>query len=192
MSLGAAELVLEIAAAHILPTLAVEVGRFAFSRSATRPRTSRHSANLAPTTARVKRDRHLRLVHQIDTAPTRILSFTPGRVRLQIDGLRGSPKRAEGVLSCIERTRGVTSVSVSHLTGTALISYDTESIALDELLERSDLWVAVPRRRTASWASHGEPIPLPVARRSEATHWRRRGSGSKAAHGAAQLPLTGI
>lgn len=84
MSLGAAELVLEIAAAHILPTLAVEVGRFAFSRTATRSRTSRPAGSPPYAPEQIvmpkRRARHLRLVNRFDAPKAvRVISNTPGQ-----------------------------------------------------------------------------------------------------------------
>jgi hypothetical protein len=187
VSLAAADLVLEIAAAHILPTIAVEVGRFAFSR-ATESLPSRSPRVRVKAIPRASR---LRLLPSIDSR-ARIISDMPGRARFEVPGLRGSPRRADLVLQALQEILGVTGARVSTLTGTALITYEPDITSLNQILDASPSF----------GDSSMPPAPLPTrgARRAALTpiptgapHWgysRTRAVTRKVAD--AQLPLTGL
>jgi Heavy metal associated domain 2 len=190
MSLSAAELVLEILAGHILPTLAVEVGRYAWSRGVPRPEASRPVGKPQATEKPVvkRRAHHLKLVEGASLLrTTRITSQTPGRVRLEVDGTRGAPWRADEMATRLREIAGVNSASVSPLTGTALIEYDPEITTPTRILADSALAGpngpgAVAHRRPAAG-----PIALPLV---EAGHRRRLGPTSPP--GTGQLPLAGL
>jgi Heavy metal associated domain 2 len=189
VSLVAADLVLEIAAAHILPTIAVEVGRFAFTRAAERrPRGTGRTPRAKPT----PRTSRLRLLPPIDAIENvRVISDMPGRARFEVPGLRGLPQRAEVVLSALQHVAGVTGARVSALTGTALVTYDPRVAALPEILRASPSFGS-PRVRTASIPGRaGRALLLPLP---NGAPYRGRGRSRpvtrKVADG--QLPLAGL
>ena len=195
MSLSAAELVLEIATAHILPTLAVELGRVAFAHTTTRRTRSTQRARPPARSSRERVDAsrnrpHLRLVDP-DEHTVRVISSTPGRARVQIDGLRGSPNRAEHLVTSLRDIDGVTHVSVSPLTGTALMEFDDEITSLDRLLDA----VLTHDRAARGNAPHGDrhqARPLRVVDSPERQRLTKAVTPPRLRVSPAQLPLAGI
>jgi hypothetical protein len=190
MSLSAAELVLEIATAHILPTLAVELGRVALARTPRATHDASHATADRPHhRRRMAAKQHLRLVEPpVVTAP-RVLSSTPGRTRIQIDGLRGSPERARQLNELFCSTDGVRQATISHLTGTALVEFDEERVSLDELVE-----LATPRPAGSSAAHRGgsRSLSFRIVDGEDRPRVRRAFAPPRVRVPAAQLPLAGL
>jgi hypothetical protein len=118
--------VLEIAAREILPALVTEVSAQAIrhaARSATESAV-RRQAPLQPAPAAA-----LDPVHS-----TTIVSEMPGRVRLQMAGLRGNQAHAAALKARLLTLPGVSRVEASALTGKALVEYDPNRVSLPDIL----------------------------------------------------------
>lgn len=139
-SLGA--LVLEIAARQIIPVLVSEVSAQAF----------RHAARTATASAVRQPEPPARAgtLHALRAAT--VCSEMPGRVRLQIAGLRGDAAMAAALDVRLRVLPGVTRVEVSALTGKALVQYDPEQTTLPRILTAAEPPPARSRRRPARGA----------------------------------------
>lgn len=129
MSVAAGGVLLEIAAEHLVPMLVTEVGGLALRHAA---RQVARSASSAPGRTRAQpeptRSAPLRLPPR-----TTVLSQVPGRIRLQVSGLRGDASRAAGAAARLRALPGVRCASISPLTGSALVEYDPSSNALGRI-----------------------------------------------------------
>jgi len=123
-SLGA--LVLEIAARQILPALVTEVSAQAF-RQAARSATQSAARGQAPAPAAPTVGLH-------PVSPATVISAMPGRVRLQVAGLRGNPGRATALRTRLLTLPGVSRVDASALTGKVLVEYDPDGTTLPRIL----------------------------------------------------------
>ncbi|HEY7066720.1 MAG TPA: hypothetical protein VII06_34950 [Chloroflexota bacterium] len=140
-SLGA--LVLEIAARQLIPVLVTEVSAQAFrhaARTATEAVTRRQEAEAPPPT-----------LHTVRTAT--VISEMPGRVRLQISGLRGDGQRAAALQARLEKLPGVSRAEASALTGRALVQYDPARTTLPRILAAAESPAPVCARRRAPRAT---------------------------------------
>ncbi len=124
MSIGA--LVLEFVAEAVLPTLATEVGTYAVRRAA--QEVVRGRAVPGPSRASAPPPRGIHAV-----AATTVLSQTPGRVRLRVVGLPGDARRAADLTARLEALAGVRKVSLSAVTGSALVEYDAARLGVAQI-----------------------------------------------------------
>jgi hypothetical protein len=130
MSATLGALVLEIAARQILPVLVSEVGTQAV-RHATRraARADTQRATAAP---------------RLDAPPVRMVSTvtvgsqTPGRVRLQVPGLRGQLVAAQAATARLQRLAGVSKVEANALTGNVLVQYDPAATTLARIVKAAE------------------------------------------------------
>jgi hypothetical protein len=53
------------------------------------------------------------------------LYHSPGRIRIQVDGLKHNGKLAQAIQSLADKVQGLTQIEASTLTGSVLIRYDT-------------------------------------------------------------------
>lgn len=63
-----------------------------------------------------------------------VLHFIPGRVRIRLHRLKGSPALAEEVRGRLSAIEGVRSVETNHVTGTVLLQYDPAGIQWESVL----------------------------------------------------------
>jgi hypothetical protein len=134
-------LVLEIAARQLIPVLVTEVSAQAFrhaARTATASAARRAVASV-PTRAGT--------LHALRAAT--VISEMPGRVRLQIAGLRGNAALAAALDARLRAVPGVSRVEVNPLTGKALVQYDPRRTTLPRILTAAEPPAARPRRRSA-------------------------------------------
>ena len=136
-------MLLELAAEHILPVLVAEVGNYALRQvtGGVAPPACRCPTQRPPKAANVAS----RAVHMVPVAT--VVSQVPGRVRLQVAGLRSDAQRAARVEESLRRLAGVSSASVNALTGTVLVQYDPRRVAVSEIQARLDPRRRAPRRR---------------------------------------------
>ena len=62
-----------------------------------------------------------------------VLSSTPGRARIAADGLKGSARLARRIEERLGHLPGVEKVSASPITGTVLVTFDEDTIGVDEV-----------------------------------------------------------
>ena len=62
-----------------------------------------------------------------------ILSATPGRARLRVQGLRGDEARVAELTARLRALDGVTAVDAKALTGTLLVRFDGRQVTLPEI-----------------------------------------------------------
>lgn len=86
-------------------------------------------------------------------------SSIPGRVRWQIDDLRGRPELATAIAALVVRTAGVMAASSSPVTGSLLVRFDPE-LDLDRLGDAVDEAVSVARADTSPPPSRTGPTSL--------------------------------
>jgi Ca2+-transporting ATPase len=92
----------------------------------------------------------------------RVCSAVPGRLRVAVPGLRGAAGREAWVASVLARVEGVTAVSASARTGTALVRYQPARWTPTALVAA----LATALARTAppgAPAPHGTPAPAEAA-----------------------------
>jgi hypothetical protein len=120
--------VLEIAARQIIPVLVTEVSTQAL----------RHAARTAAESSirRLAASRPAPTLQPLHTSA--IISEMPGRVRLQVAGLRGNPARAAALRERLRTLAGVHQVEASALTGKALVRYDRERTTLPRILAAAE------------------------------------------------------
>lgn len=82
------------------------------------------------------------------------LHHIPGRVRLRIARAKGCPKTARTLENTLRRVPGITSATVSQVTGNALVIYDESRISV--------------RHIEQALAARGylDPVPVPTHRES--------------------------
>ena len=61
---------------------------------------------------------------------------TPGRLRIKIPPVKGSPETGQKVERVVKNLEGVSSVAANPLTGNVLILFDPESVTHREIIER--------------------------------------------------------
>jgi copper chaperone CopZ len=83
----------------------------------------------------------LRAVHNVT-----LLSSTPGRTRLSVVGVRGDTCIANSVADTLRALPGVRSVTVSVLTGTALVLYEIGATNAEQLCEAAQAWSSTVTR----------------------------------------------
>jgi hypothetical protein len=111
-----------VAATHFLPALAWELGAKAVCHAA------RTATRLALARRRLP-DSERRLLPRIRAvAAVTVVSETPGRVRFQVSSLRGDHARAAQLEGRLRRLAGVRQATVSALTGSALVEYDSAQL----------------------------------------------------------------
>lgn len=64
---------------------------------------------------------------------TKTVHWIPGRLRITVDGLKQNRALAEFLVKNIEQINGIQSVSANHLSGRALIFFDSRKLSLSEL-----------------------------------------------------------
>ena len=142
---------LEIAAGQLLPALVAEV-----STQALRHAVGGVVASTGKCSPTARRSQAARLLRAVATAT--VISQMPGRVRLQVVGLRGNAVLAAALRTRLQRLPGVRSVDSSVLTGKVLVQYDASQTALSEILaatERSE--PPAQRRNPSRRAAAGPP-----------------------------------
>lgn len=126
MTLG--RILFEFASTEFIPTLIahvlVEAGIARF-RSAAR---SNHEPE-----ARRSVPRPRAVAASPETKAVVVLSDLPGRVRLQVAGMRDNPERSGAVLNALYALPGVKDANVNPLTGSALFQYDPARLTLPEI-----------------------------------------------------------
>ena len=63
-----------------------------------------------------------------------IMSYTPGRIRIRVRGLRGDLPRGLGLATQLRGMSGVETVCTNNLTGTVLVVYDPRETGRDDIL----------------------------------------------------------
>lgn len=63
-----------------------------------------------------------------------IVHFIPGRVRMKVKALKTSPQLAERIQTAFGAVPAVREIHISSLTGSVLLTYDTQAILLPESL----------------------------------------------------------
>lgn len=140
MGIAAGGIVLEIAAEHLVPLLVTEVSSHALRHAA------RHVARSA--SARARSPQAPRAPAPLGLAPrTTILSQVPGRVRLQVSGLRGDAARAGRTAARLRALPGVQAASINPLTGSALVQYDPTATELGRIRAALEVVAPVGRRQ---------------------------------------------
>ena len=137
MSIGVA--VLEFVAECVLPTLVNEVSTSTVHEAARQVARGVHERNGAASAAS-------RAALHAMTASA-VLSQMPGRARLKVLGLQGNYPRARLLARRLEQLPGVRAVSVSALTGNALVEYDPARIHLAQIRTVLEPRPARSRRR---------------------------------------------
>jgi hypothetical protein len=181
VSFGAGGLIVELATAHLLPTLAVELARYALNQAGDRTRSRRFdSARRRREEDRSARDdrarraghgsrsqgtsvwrtsaqwpRHLTLLRDGPPSSATVLSSTPGRLRLRVSHLRGLPARAAALTAKMSSLPGTLSARASALTGTLLVEYDPTLTTVDTI--RRALDTRETTRRTPTRARRQAP-----------------------------------
>ncbi len=148
-SLG--KLVLEIAAREIIPVLVTEFSAQVFG----------HGARAVPGPA-VKRQppsRSLPAARPQAVRSTTVVSEMPGRVRLQVTGLRGNPTHAAALKKRLLALPGVSQVAVSVLTGKVLVQHDPDRVALRRILATVARPAPAPARQR-SQSADSRPLPF--------------------------------
>ena len=84
-----------------------------------------------------------------------IVSATPGRTRLRVQGLRGDQARADELSARLRALDGVTAVEAKALTGTLLVRFDARRVTLQEIRAALE-----PRRPTACTGRRPGDRPL--------------------------------
>jgi Heavy metal associated domain 2 len=136
------EVLLELAAAHLLPALVAEAGGLALRRAA-RSLAPGGAPGLGGTGRRPVRgpapagwpgvrERPGRPTLRLVPAAS-VVSHVPGRVRFRVAGLHGDEQWAEALATRLRAVAGVLGMTVSPLTGTVLVHYDARRATLDVL-----------------------------------------------------------
>jgi hypothetical protein len=94
---------------------------------------------------------------------TRVLSATPDRARLAVAGLRGNPPRAQETARRLRGLSGVLSVSVSALTGNALVHYDPRLTNLTQIRAALEGHRGSTRRRCTTRRGSSNGLQLAFA-----------------------------
>jgi hypothetical protein len=137
-------------ASEVVSAVMVQVGSYALRRAARKAR--RWPAEQAP---------YLRpglgQMRLYSVPLTRVISATPDRARLAVAGVRGDPARAQEAERRLRELAGVLSVSVSALTGNALVHYDPRLTNLTQIRVALEAHRGSTRRRctTRRGSSHG-------------------------------------
>lgn len=126
MSIVAGELLLELAASHLLPVLVTEVGEYTIRRAA---RSALRGEAARPTGVE-QRPARPSVVAEEGVA---LLSEIPGRVRFQVARARGDARRVEALAARLRVLPGVTDARASTLTGSVLVHFDPQSITVAHL-----------------------------------------------------------
>ena len=103
------EALMELVASHLVPALLSEATSLAV-------RYASRSADERP------HPRHGRVLSLVPS--TAVLSATPGRLRLRVEGLRGNGGRAVQLEHGLRLLPGIHRVTASSVTGTVLVHYD--------------------------------------------------------------------
>jgi hypothetical protein len=154
VSVGA--VVLEVAATHFLPALAWELGAKAVCHAA------RSATRLALGRGRLpESQRHL--PPRIRSVPAVIVvSETPGRVRFQVASLRGDQARAAQLEARLRRLAGVRQATVSAVTGSALVEYDSSHLCQARIRAALESRRLVGRSRAAASPLHARRRQLAI------------------------------
>jgi len=132
VSVGA--VVLEVAATHFLPALAWEVGAKAVCHAA------RAATRLALARRRLPESERRLLPRIRAVATVTVVSETPGRVRFQVASLRGDPARAAQLEARLRRLAGVRQATVSAVTGSVLVEYDSTQLCQARIRAALESW----------------------------------------------------
>jgi hypothetical protein len=125
--MAVAALLVDFAAEQLLSAVAAEAAARVARRFMAPPR---GAPACACGQAAVGAEPTLTLISTVDeraepsSAALTVLSSTPGRVRLRVDGMRGSPSIVRLVEDAAKRIVGVRTAKGSHRTGSLLVSYD--------------------------------------------------------------------
>ncbi len=120
--------VLEVVAQELLPTLAAEVGTRLLRQAAEGVARSTADRAVAERACDGARTKGLALVE--GAGATAVLSHMPGRVRLQVGGLRGNTTRAQQVETALQALDGVQRVEASVVTGNVLVQFEPQATNL--------------------------------------------------------------
>ena len=134
---GGAVLLLEWAAAELLPTILADVTARTVHRVAKGCRP--HSTGVVGDGVERGGPRLL-LVEG-----TRVLSEAGGRVRLEVAGLKGDPRRAREIDAHLPCLGGIKAAHASWITGNVLIEYEAEKLTLAAIRRVIDPPPAVSR-----------------------------------------------
>ena len=63
------------------------------------------------------------------------LHHSPGRIRVQVDGLKGNAQLSEAIHLVVNKVHGIKQISASTITGSVLISYDRSDAHVLEHLQ---------------------------------------------------------
>lgn len=81
-----------------------------------------------------------------------VTSWTPGRIRVRVDGLRGNPALADVVAAPLRALPGIRLTRANHLTGTVLVEYDQTAIGARDILAALESSAALsPVETTGRW-----------------------------------------
>jgi len=70
----------------------------------------------------------------LTTDDVEIVHFIPGRVRMKVKALKTSPQLAERIQKAFGAVPAVREIQISSLTGSVLLTYDTQAVLLPESL----------------------------------------------------------
>ncbi|MFA9459594.1 HMA2 domain-containing protein [Thiohalorhabdus sp. Cl-TMA] len=71
----------------------------------------------------------------MDIDTVRVTHFMPGRVRLRMEDIKGSPETADWVQSILEGVQGIQPTEVSTVTGSVLLTYDRRALLTEQAAE---------------------------------------------------------
>jgi copper chaperone CopZ len=122
----AGQIILDLTVQYVVPLIFREATSFAAKATS-----DRSSSRVAPSSPPAR----LQLVTaSLGGAAVSVVSQTPGRVRLHVDGLRGDTRCESAVASVLGRLSGVGAVRSSRLTGNVLVEYDPSRLTVAQIL----------------------------------------------------------
>lgn len=73
------------------------------------------------------------------------LHHSPGRIRIQVDGLKRNAKLSEAIHSLTNKIQGVKQITASTITGSVLICYDASDPnilrRLESMVDEAETWL---------------------------------------------------